>query len=60
MNYASLERRLQAEISAVIDKNEDVFSAVLGVSNSKGDFYWEGTAGTGWRQSRVARSKRSN
>ena len=54
MDYASLERRLQAEISAVVDKNEDVFSAVLGVSNSKGDFYWEGAAGSAYPDKPVA------
>jgi CubicO group peptidase (beta-lactamase class C family) len=48
MDYATLERRLQAEIEAVVAKNEDVFSAVLGVGNSNGDFYWEGAAGTAY------------
>ena len=30
MDYSALERRLQGEIEAVVDKNAGVFSAVLG------------------------------
>jgi D-alanyl-D-alanine carboxypeptidase len=41
-----LEDRLQSEIEGVISKNPDVFSAVLGVASTSGDFRWAGAAGT--------------
>jgi hypothetical protein len=38
MNHRALENRLQSEIDALVRKNKDVFSAVLGVAKMDGDF----------------------
>jgi CubicO group peptidase (beta-lactamase class C family) len=54
MDYLTLERRLQAEIEAAFSNNKDVFSAVLGIGNTKGDFYWEGAAGTAYPDKAIA------
>lgn len=46
MDHTAIESRLQSEIEAVVRKNQDVFSAVLGVTTKNGDFYWSGASGT--------------
>ncbi|HSR32116.1 MAG TPA: serine hydrolase domain-containing protein, partial [Anaerolineae bacterium] len=43
-----LEESLQSEIDAVVGKDQDVFSAVLGVVNDRDDFRWAGAAGTAY------------
>ncbi|MFV2044703.1 MAG: serine hydrolase domain-containing protein [Anaerolineales bacterium] len=48
MDHTALENRLQSEIDAMVGKNRDVFSAVLGVANTDGDFRWAGAAGTAY------------
>jgi hypothetical protein len=40
MDHTALENRLQSEIDALVIKNKDVFSALLGVANTKGDIHW--------------------
>lgn len=45
MGQTALKNRLQSEIENLVRKNKDVFNAVLGVTNSRGDFYWTGAAG---------------
>ncbi len=46
--HTALENRLQSEIDAVVRKNKDVFSAVLGVADTRADFRWAGAAGTAY------------
>lgn len=48
MDHTALENRLQSEIDAMVRKNRDVFSAVLGVASTDGDFRWAGAAGTAY------------
>ncbi len=48
MDRTALEESLQSEIDAVVGKNRDVFSAVLGVAGAKDDFHWAGAAGTAY------------
>lgn len=48
MDHMALEDRLQSEIDAVVRKNRDVFSAVLGVADTEADFRWAGAAGTAY------------
>jgi D-alanyl-D-alanine carboxypeptidase len=48
MDQKALESKLQREIDAVVSKNVDVFNAVIGISNAKGDFHWSGAAGTAY------------
>ena len=48
MNHTALIDKLQNEIDSLVDKNNDVFSVVIGISNSKGDFQWAGAAGTAY------------
>lgn len=48
MDHAALEESLQSEIDAVVGKDQDVFSAVLGVVNDRDDFRWAGAAGTAY------------
>jgi D-alanyl-D-alanine carboxypeptidase len=50
MRDTTLENRLQSEIDAVVRKNKDVFSAVLGVANPDRDFRWAGAAGTAYAE----------
>ena len=45
MDHTSLTTRLQSEIEALVRKNKDIFNAVIGISNARGDFYWSGAAG---------------
>jgi len=45
---AALEDRLQSEIDGAVGQNRDVYSAVLGVASSSGDFSWAGAAGTAY------------
>jgi CubicO group peptidase (beta-lactamase class C family) len=45
MDHSALENRLKSEIDALVSKNKDVFNAVLGIANTRGDFYWSGAAG---------------
>jgi CubicO group peptidase (beta-lactamase class C family) len=45
MDYTVLEARLEVEVNEVVEKNADIFNAVLGVSDARGDFYWTGAAG---------------
>lgn len=46
MDQKGLELRLQSEIDALVSRNKDVFSAVLGVTDTTGAFCWTGAAGT--------------
>jgi CubicO group peptidase (beta-lactamase class C family) len=48
MGHSALGNRLQSEIDALVNKNKDVFSALLGVTNTNGDFHWMGAAGTAY------------
>ena len=48
MDHTALESRLQSEIDAVVRKNKDVFSAVLGVTDTRADFRWAGAAGSAY------------
>ena len=48
MDYTALEYRLQKELDTIVGKTKDVFSALLGVANAKGDFHWLGAAGTAY------------
>lgn len=48
MDHTALQESLQSEIDAAVGKNRDVFSAVLGVANSKDDFHWADAAGTAY------------
>ena len=48
MDYTALEIKLRREIDAVVNKNVDVFNAVLGIKNATGDFHWSGAAGTAY------------
>jgi len=48
MDQTDLELRLQSEIDALVSRNTDVFSAVLGVTSAIGDFGWAGAAGTAY------------
>lgn len=41
-----LELKLQNEIDALVSRNKDVFSVVLGVTDIAGAFHWTGAAGT--------------
>jgi CubicO group peptidase (beta-lactamase class C family) len=46
MEHSDLEFRLQIELNTLVTRNEDIFSAVLGVSDATGAFRWAGAAGT--------------
>jgi CubicO group peptidase (beta-lactamase class C family) len=48
MDHSAVENRLHNEIDALVSKNKDVFNTVLGITNSRGDFYWSGAAGTAY------------
>jgi CubicO group peptidase (beta-lactamase class C family) len=48
MDQTGLELKLQSEIDALVSRNKDVFSAVLGVTDNTGAFYWSGAAGTAY------------
>jgi D-alanyl-D-alanine carboxypeptidase len=48
MDHTDLESRLQSEIDALVSKNKDVFNAVIGISNTRDDFFWSGAAGTAY------------
>ena len=48
MDRLDIEGRLQGEIDALVSNNKDVFSAVLGITDAKGDFRWSGAAGTAY------------
>jgi CubicO group peptidase (beta-lactamase class C family) len=48
MDHIALEKRLQGEIDSLVSKNKDVFSALLGVTNTTGDIHWSGAAGTAY------------
>jgi D-alanyl-D-alanine carboxypeptidase len=48
MAQTDLELRLQGEIDALVGRNKDIFSAILGVTDSTGDFRWAGAAGTAY------------
>jgi CubicO group peptidase (beta-lactamase class C family) len=45
MDTASLEQRLQSELEELVSNNDDVYSAVLGVSHTTRDFEWAGASG---------------
>ncbi len=45
MDYPVLETKLQSEIEGLVSKNNDIFNAVLGITNARGDFSWSGAAG---------------
>ena len=45
MGQKSLELRLQNEVDALVSKNKDVFSAVLGITDARSGFRWAGAAG---------------
>jgi len=48
MDHTALENKLQSEIDALVSKNKDVFSALIGVANTNGDIHWSGAAGTAY------------
>jgi CubicO group peptidase (beta-lactamase class C family) len=48
MAKTDIELKLQSEIEEVVRKNDDVFSTVLGITNTTGDFLWAGAAGTAY------------
>jgi CubicO group peptidase (beta-lactamase class C family) len=48
MEQTGLGLRLQNEIDELVGRNDDVFSAVLGVADAGGDFRWAGAAGTAY------------
>lgn len=48
MDQTDVELKLQSEIDEVVRRNGDVFSAVLGITNTTGDFLWVGSAGTAY------------
>jgi CubicO group peptidase (beta-lactamase class C family) len=48
MDHTALENRLQSELDTLVSKNKDVFSALLGVTNTNGDIHWVGAAGTAY------------
>jgi CubicO group peptidase (beta-lactamase class C family) len=48
MDQTGLELRLQSEIDALVSRNKDIFSAVLGVTDTTGAFRWAGAAGTAY------------
>lgn len=48
MNHTALKDKLQNEIDSLVGKNSDVFSAVIGIRNAKGDFHWSGAAGSAY------------
>jgi D-alanyl-D-alanine carboxypeptidase len=45
MDHSTIEMRLQEELDSIVSKNSDIFNAILGVTNSTGDFQWTGAAG---------------
>jgi CubicO group peptidase (beta-lactamase class C family) len=51
MDQTTLERRLQNEIDALVSKNKDVFSAVLGVTDVSNDFGRTCAAGSAYPDS---------
>lgn len=48
MDHTALKTRLQSEFDALVSKNKDIFSVVLGITNARGDFIWSGAAGTAY------------
>lgn len=48
MQHSVLDERLQNEIDALVDKNSEVFSAIIGITNANGDFHWSGAAGSAY------------
>jgi D-alanyl-D-alanine carboxypeptidase len=54
MSHTDLENRLQSELDTLVSKNTDVFNAVLGITTTKGDFYWSGAAGTAYADQQEA------
>jgi len=48
MDRTALENRLQSELDALASKNSDIFNPVLGITNTRGDFYWAGAAGNAY------------
>ncbi len=54
MDHTAFENRLQSEIDELVRKNKDVFNAVLGITNTRGDFYWSGAAGTAYADQKKA------
>jgi CubicO group peptidase (beta-lactamase class C family) len=48
MDHTALEESLQREITTIVGKNRDIFSAVLGVASATNDFHWIGAAGTAY------------
>lgn len=48
MDVMNLQRRLLGEVERLVDKNDDIFSAVLGVSRVADDFDWVGAAGNAY------------
>lgn len=45
MAHMGLEYKLQSELDTLVSQKEDIFSALLGVANLKGDIYWAGASG---------------
>ena len=52
MDHTALAKRLQRALDAVVSKNKDVFSAILGVAGAPGDFSWAGAAGLAYAGTR--------
>lgn len=48
MDAMNLQSRLLDEVERLVTKNDDIFSAVLGVSRVAGDFDWVGAAGNAY------------
>ncbi len=48
MDQSDLDLRLQSEIDTLVSRNKDVYSAVLGVTNTNGNFHWTGAGGTAY------------
>ena len=46
MQHHTLRDNLQREVDSLVSKNQDIFNAVIGITNTERDFYWSGAAGT--------------
>ena len=45
MDVTNLQHRLVSQVEGLVSKDDDIFSAVIGVSRVAGDFDWVGAAG---------------
>lgn len=50
LGHKGLEYKLQSQLDALVSQNKDIFSALLGVADLKGDIYWAGASGTAYAE----------